>query len=177
MEPFTERWHCPLRPQTGETEVKDYEAMRDDVPRTSKFEKAIQRRLQKQPQAPVPRRRRRRTVRVPGRRDRETGRFVNLQEPSAFRAQDAPYLWSMFVLLIFFEHLDCRSLKPFADVKARLGTSDPHYIGHPRPCEFQGEYHPCLRVSDSAAPVTVGSRGLTHAPPLVTHPPPSNCGG
>ncbi|CAK9005000.1 unnamed protein product [Durusdinium trenchii] len=33
--------------------VKDYEAMRDDVPRTSKFEKAIQRRLQKQPQATV----------------------------------------------------------------------------------------------------------------------------
>eukprot|EP00435_Cladocopium_sp_Y103_P045033 s1800_g12.t2 len=33
--------------------VKDYEAMRDDVPRTSKFEAAIQRRLKQQPQATV----------------------------------------------------------------------------------------------------------------------------
>ena len=30
--------------------VKDYEAMRDDVPRTSKFEAAIRRRLAQQPQ-------------------------------------------------------------------------------------------------------------------------------
>ena len=35
----------------GESKVKDYEAMRDDVPRTSKFEAAIQRRLKQQPQA------------------------------------------------------------------------------------------------------------------------------
>lgn len=33
--------------------VKDYEAMRDDVPRTSKFQAAIQRRLKQQPQASV----------------------------------------------------------------------------------------------------------------------------
>eukprot|EP00434_Breviolum_minutum_P003712 symbB.v1.2.003267.t1/scaffold117.1/size318901/6 len=33
--------------------VKDYEAMRDDVPRTSKFEAAIRRRLAQQPQATV----------------------------------------------------------------------------------------------------------------------------
>ena len=34
--------------------VKDYEAMRDDVPRTSKFQAAIQRRLKQQPQAESP---------------------------------------------------------------------------------------------------------------------------